>query len=265
MTFEHLRCAVQGGVGVVTLHRPPVNAVHQPMYRELQEAFGRPQEALPGARTIVLTGEGRHFCGGNDLHEFETLTPESSPARMLEVRKAFFAIQDCPLPVIGAVRGVALGTGLAIAASCDLVVAARGAQLGLPELAVGVMGGARHLGRLVPQPIVRWMFLSADPVPVERLAQLGAVLEVVEPDELLDAARRRAERIARHSPVALRCAKRALNAIETMDLQPGYAYEQSLTTELSGHPDAKEAVRAFFERRDPVYVGDAAQASDAGG
>jgi enoyl-CoA hydratase len=251
---EYLDCTVDDGIALVTMRRPPVNAVHQQMYVDIQRLFGDFSAAAPGARVAILTGEGRHFCGGNDLHEFATLMPENAPARMRAVRKAFFAIQDCPVPVIAAVRGTAAGTGLAIAASCDFVIAARGAKLSLPEVSVGVMGGARHLARLAPEPIVRWMFLSADPMPAEALAGYGCVLEVVAEDELLPTARLRAARIARHSPVALRLAKESLNRIETMDLKAGYEFEQSLTTEMCGHPDAKEAVQAFFERREPQYA-----------
>lgn len=80
-----------------------------------------------------MTGAGKHFCGGNDLTEFQTMTPENAGERMLAVREAFWSIYDCPLPVIAAVHGVAVGTGLALAASCDLVVAAKGATFTLPE------------------------------------------------------------------------------------------------------------------------------------
>jgi enoyl-CoA hydratase len=102
------------------------------------------------------------------------------------------------------------------------------------------------------------MFYSTDPVSAERLAALGAVIDVVPGDTLLERARVHAEGIVRHSPVALRLAKRTLNAIEAMDLKPGYEYEQARTGDLCGHPDAKEAVRAFFERREPRYAGDRA-------
>ncbi|HWF73435.1 MAG TPA: enoyl-CoA hydratase-related protein, partial [Solirubrobacteraceae bacterium] len=206
-------------------------------------------------RVVVLAGRGRHFCAGNDLPEFQSLDPENSPGRMLEVREAFFAIQDAPVPVIGAVHGAALGTGLAIAASCDFVVAAAGTRLGCPEISVGVMGGARHLMRLVPQPLARWMYFSGEPLAVEQLASLGSVLEVVPAEQLMKRAYERAGAIARHSPVVLRFAKRSLNRVEEMPLQDGYAFEQSLTGELSGHADAKEALRAVVERREPQYSG----------
>ncbi|MFR9805096.1 enoyl-CoA hydratase-related protein [Pseudonocardia sp. RS010] len=253
-TFEYVRLKADGPVAVVTLARPPVNSVSQAMYRELRELFADPDQHLPGAKVVVLAGEGKHFCAGNDLHEFGTLTPENSDERMAEVRAAFFAIQDCPLPVVGAVQGAALGTGLAIAASCDFVVAAENARFGTPEIGVGIMGGARHLARLVPEPVVRWMYFTAEPISVQRLVTLGGAIEVVPVDELLTRALGHADKIARHSGAAIRMAKRSLNGIETMDLQPGYAFEQGLTRELSAHPDSLEARRATLEQREPRYV-----------
>lgn len=253
-SYQFLEVA-HGPVSVVTLNRPKVNAVTQDMYREITDLFSRAPELLGQARAIVLTGAGRHFCGGNDLHEFESLTPANSGERMRVVREAFFAIRDCPLPVIGAVRGAALGTGLAIAASCDLIVAADTASFGLPEVSVGMMGGAAHLARLVPQGVVRQMFLTADPRPAAELAQYGGIAAVVGEDEVLSAATALAERIAAHSPATLRFAKQALNEVEYLDVKTGYELEQGLSGELSAYADAKEAIRAFFERRPPRYTG----------
>jgi enoyl-CoA hydratase len=253
--FESLSYEVDGPIVTVWLDRPPVNAVNQSMYRSIRALFGSLDSLAGDARVVVLAGRGKHFCAGNDLTEFESLDPENSPVRMLEVRQAFFAIQDASVPVVAAVHGAAFGTGLAIAASCDLVVAAEGALLGVPEVSVGVMGGARHLMRVVPQPVARWMYFSGEAMPVERLQAFGAVLDVVPPDELMARARERAAAIARHSPVVLRFAKRSLNQVEEMPLQEGYAFEQSLTGELAGYGDAKEALRAVVERREPHYNG----------
>lgn len=253
--FEYLDITVEGHVATVTMKRPPVNAVSQPMYAEIREAFSTMHEHAPEARVVVLIGEGKHFCGGNDLDEFRTMNPQNVHARMTAVREAFAAIYDCLLPVIAAVRGVAVGTGVALAGSCDLVVAAQGAKLSLPEIQVGAMGGAKHLSRLVPQGVVRRMHLTADMVPVEELVQYGGIASIVPTEELEDAAMALAHRITRHSPVAIKIAKRSLNQIEYMDLKSGYQFEQSLTGELCGYDDAKEAVAAFFERRDPVFTG----------
>lgn len=252
-SYDYLSWSVEDGITTLTMDRPPVNAVSQDMYRELAAAFAPDGPVAGSTKVIVLTGRGRHFCAGNDLGEFASLTPDNAGGRMAEVRAAFFAIQDCPVPVIAAVRGAALGTGLAIAASCDFVIAAEGARFGTPEVSVGVMGGARHLARLVPEPWVRWMYLTAEPLAADQLHRLGSLIDVVPDAELLDAARTHARLVSRHSGVVLRMAKRALDGIETMNLQPGYIFEQGLTAELSGTPDSAEARAATLERRAPRY------------
>lgn len=254
-SFEFLDLATEGHVVTVTMRRPPVNAVNQPMYAEIKAVFSRIEEYAPEARAVILVGEGKHFCGGNDLEEFRTMDPKNSRVRMMAVREAFWAIYDCALPVIAAVRGVAVGTGVALAASCDLVVAAQGAKFSLPEIQVGAMGGAKHLSRLVPQGVVRRMHYTADMMPAEELAQYGGIVSVVPSEELEKSAMELAQRITRHSPVAIKIAKRSLSQIESMDLKSGYQFEQSLTGELSGYEDSKEAVAAFFERREPRYTG----------
>lgn len=245
---------LEESVVIVTLHRAPVNAVSQEMYAQIRDTFNGLREAWGGASVAVLRAEGRNFCGGNDLDEFGTLSPSNSPQRMQGVREAFWAIHDCPLPVVAAVQGAAMGTGLCLAASSDLIVCGESARFGLPEVSVGVMGGARHLARLVPQQMVRRMFLTADPVTGAELAAVGGVSAVV-PDADLDSyALGLAQRIARHSPVAIRTGKRALNQIEHLDLKNGYELEQGYTGDLCGHPDSKEALLAIKERREPRYL-----------
>ncbi len=253
--FEYLRFEIgEDSVATVWLDRPPVNAVNQAMYREIRALFER-LGADPAVNAIVLTGSGRHFCAGNDLEEFRSLDPENSPERMREVREAFWAIDGCAVPVIAAVHGVAVGTGLALVACCDFAIAAGGAELGVPEIAVGVMGAAKHLSRLVPQPMVRSMFYSGKPVPAEQIEQVGGLLAIVPAESLVEEAQERARGIVAHSPVAIRYAKRALNQIEAMGLREGYELEQGLTGELSAYADSKEAVNALLERRPPRYTG----------
>lgn len=251
--FQYLEHKAKGSVLLVRLARTPVNAVNDAMYQEIRALFSSVDRIAPEVNAVVLTGTGKHFCGGNDLDEFLTMDSANARVRMFHVREAFFAIQDCAVPVIGAVHGAALGTGLAIAASCDIVVASTDARFGLPEITVGVMGGARHLARLVPQPMVRRMFFTGEPVSAAELYRVGGIDQVVERDALEETALALAAKIARHSPTALRVAKTALNAVETMDLKPGYEHEQSWTGWLSDHPDSKEAIRAGRERREPRY------------
>lgn len=243
--FEHLQVHLDSsGVLDVVLDRPPVNAVNVAMYEEIQRLFSNIDGTGPDVRAVVLSGAGKHFCGGNDLDDFETMDPRNGRERMFHVREAFFAIRECAVPVIGAVAGVAIGTGLAIAASCDFVVASDDARFGLPELSVGVMGGAKHLARLVPEPIVRWMYFTGTRVDGEYLRSIGGVVNSVPRAELLTEAHRLAGQIAAWSPTAVRRSKQGLNDIEFLDTRRGYELEQGLTVGMSGHPDSKAALAA---------------------
>ena len=103
-------------------------------------------------------------------------------------REAFNSIYECPIPVIGAINGPALGAGLALAASCDYLIASENANFALPEIDVGLMGGARHLGRLFPQGVTRRLHYTADRLPAAEAYRLGAVHKVVPSDQLMDAA-----------------------------------------------------------------------------
>jgi enoyl-CoA hydratase/carnithine racemase len=154
---------------------------------------------------------------------------------------------------VGAVAGAALGTGLVLAASCDFVIAADDASFGLPELSVGVHGGARHLGRLVGQPMVRWMFFTGQRVSADEMRALGAVVAVVPRAELLAAAHTEARRVAAFSPTAVRMGKRGLNDIEFVDIRRGYELEQGLTARMMDHPDSKIALEASRTGEQPVY------------
>jgi len=219
------------------------------MYREFAAFFSNPDQLGADVRAIVLTGTGKHFCAGNDLDEFVTMSPDNGTERMRRVREAFFAIQECPVPIVGAVHGAALGTGLALAAACDFVVASEDARFGLPELTVGVMGGASHLARIAPQPLVRRMFFTGEHLSPGELVGLGGSVAICTASELLKEAKRLAGKAASFSPTAVRLAKQILNRIETMDLKTGYEFEQRFTVKMSGHPDAKEALYAFAQKR----------------
>jgi len=254
MKFLDIATGDRDGIVYVTMNRGPVNAVDQAMYVELAELFRNPDAFCKSVRAIILSGAGRHFCGGNDLDEFASMTPANARERMWRVREAFFAIMECAVPVIGVVRGAALGTGLAIAASCDFVLAGEDALFGLPELTVGVMGGARHLARLAPQPLVRRMYFTGEAMSAPDFAAAGGAIKVCDGEAVLAEAERLAGRIAGYSPTAVRVSKRVLDRIEWMDVQEGYAFEQSATERMSGHPDSKEALAAFRERRDPSYL-----------
>ena len=157
--------------------------------------------------------------------------------------------------MIAAINGAALGAGLALVASCDILIASEQAVLGLPEVTVGLMGGCRHAMRLFGHSTVRRMMFTGDRIAGPELYRLGVVEACVPADQLMPTAMEFARRIAQHSPLAVTTAKHSLNAIEEMSLRDGYRFEQDMTMQLGASEDSQEAKRAFLEKRRPVYKG----------
>ena len=152
------------------------------------------------------------------------------------VRESFHAIRECAKPVICALNGPALGAGLAVAASCDILLAAEESSLGLPEIDVGPLGGGRHAQRLFGHSTLRRMMLTGYRVPGAELLRLGIVEACVPRAALMERAMGLAREIAGKSPAAIRLAKGALNSIEDMSLRDGCRFAQNLTVQLSEHP-----------------------------
>ena len=239
---------------LITIDRPPVNAMSLDAHRELLDAL-RSTGADPTIRCVVLTGAGhKAFVAGGDVGELGALDPASALVRTRVIRDVFDAIRRNAVPVIGAINGAALGGGLAMASQCDVLVAADTATFGLPEINVGVMGGTKHLARMVPEKLMRWMALTGKRVDAAYLERLGAVLKVVPPARLLEAAFEVADDICANSPAAVRLMKEVINLTESMDLDNGYHVETYATAIISAHPDSKEAARAFHEKRAAAYA-----------
>jgi enoyl-CoA hydratase len=244
-----------GKIVTVTLDRPPVNALTLAMYAQIAETF----EAI-GARTdvhcAIFTERGtRAFCAGLDLREFLAATPEQDPERAAIVRRTFAAVRDCAIPVIAAVNGPALGAGCVLTSLCDIRIAAANATFGLPEINVGRCGGGAHLGRHVSQGVLRKLFFTGRPIPAQEAWRVGLVEEVVAQDALMPTAFALAGEIADKAPLGLRLGKRALNEIEFLPVEAGYAREQHYSAELMRSADAREATRAAVEKRSPVFQG----------
>lgn len=239
----------------VTIDRPPVNALTLALYGRIADTF----EEI-GRRTdvhcVVLTGRGtRAFCAGLDLNEFLAATPEQDPERAAIVRRTFSAVRHCAVPVIAAVNGPALGAGCVLSSVCDIRIAAQNATFGLPEINVGRCGGGAHIGRHIPQGALRKMFFTGRPISADEAFRLGLVQDVVAPDQLMTSALDLARVISAKAPLGLRIGKRALNEIEFMPVEDGYAREQTYSTQLMHTQDAREATRAVLEKRPPVFRG----------
>jgi enoyl-CoA hydratase/carnithine racemase len=208
-------------------------------------------------RAVILTGEGKVFCAGADLKGRAEMIkgPGDLVAHSRRTRECFHAIRECAKPVVVAINGAALGSGVAMVASSDILVASEKASLGLPEVDVGLLGGCRHAMRLFSHSRLRRMALTGYRVGGPELYRLGIVEACTTPDELMATARDIAVTIASKSPVSTRMGKHTLNVIEDMSLRDGYRYEQDMTAIIGKTEDAKEAQLAFKEKRAPVFKG----------
>ena len=252
---------IKDHIAVVTLDNPPVNALAADW--DIMGVFDAISDDLD-IHVAVLTAAGeRAFCAGADLKgAVRAREGDAPPARTpsgtgnRRMREMLYSIQECAVPVIGAINGPALGGGLAIAASCDYLIASEKAKFGLPEIDVGLLGGARHFMRLLNNwGLVRRLHYTAERLDAHEALSLGMVVKVVPPDQLMEAAMEDARLIAAKIPMGIRLAKENLHLIENMDVKNGYRFEQTRTAILTKTEDAAEARKAFVERRPPEFKG----------
>ncbi len=241
-----LNVEINDGVAIVTLSRAPVNAMNRQFMEEVTATFER-LNGDPDARCVVLNSNTKHFCAGADVKQRKDSVSGDHGARSGHNRVArvmFNSIVDCHKPVIASVHGAAIGSGLAIAASCDIIVAADTAFFGLPEITLGLLGGARHAMRILPHSLLREIVFTGATVPATYLHAIGVIRHLYPEDVLAEETLKLARRIAANSGVALRKAKTSLNTIENMSIADGYRFEQKMTDDLMDTDAGKSA----FER-----------------
>ena len=254
--LTQLKVSIAGYVATLTMDSPPVNALTRVLNDELTLALDRISE-MDEVRVVILTGAGKVFCAGADLKgRSENIKgPGDMMAHSRRTRECFHAIRECAKPVVAAINGAALGSGLAMAASSDILITSEKGSLGMPEVDVGLLGGCRHAMRLFSHSRLRRMALTGYRVPGAELLRLGIVEACTTPEELMPAALELATTIASKSPISTRMIKHTLNTIEDMSLRDGYRYEQDMTAQIGKTDDAKEAQLAFKEKRPAVFTG----------
>lgn len=255
MSEQCLRLEVSDGVALVTLDRPPVNALNRAMRRQIVAAFDE-ISAREDISCALLTGSGTVFCAGADLKD----RPDSDiPGDFLEhnriTRETGNAIRECAKPVIAAVNGPALGAGLGLMAACDILYASDNATFGMPEINVGLAGGASMLRTLFGRSTARRMFFTGQRLTAADLLRRNVLEDVLPSEQLLPVAMELAREIASKAPLALMYAKRAANMVDVMPQRDAYRFEQEFTMTLSKTEDAREARMAFLEKRKPVFKG----------
>ena len=244
----------------VTLNRPhAANAVNTQMGRDLLAVFSE-LCAEPGAcRAVVLTGVGaRAFCAGGDLKERDGMTLAQWEDQHLVYERMVRAIIDCPVPIVAAVNGAAFGGGCEIALACDFIYAASGVRFALTEVTLGIMpgtGGTQGLPRAVGTRRAKELILSGQPFTAEQAEAWGMVNRVCAPPALMATAHEMVHRIAENAPIAVRQAKHAIQRGSDMSLAEGMLFEIEAYRRMVSTEDRLEGVRAFNEKRRPVFKG----------
>jgi methylglutaconyl-CoA hydratase len=247
----------------VTLNRPEAaNALSRALVAALVDAFAALGAELAGGgdiRVVVVTGAGdKAFCAGADLKERRTWTLDDTRVFLGELNALMDAVAAFPRPVIAAINGLALGGGLELALACDLRIAAETAEVGLPEVRLGIIpgaGGTQRLVRIAGLAAAKELTLTGRRVAATRALELGIVSEVAAAGALADTAARWARELAGAAPLALAAAKRAIDDGAARPLSDGLAVERASYEQVLITADRNEGLDAFIQKRPPEFKG----------
>lgn len=252
--FQTILVKEVGRVGIITLNRPEaLNALNSALAQEVVTA-ARDFDANPSIGAIIITGSDRAFAAGADIKEM-------APRSYMDMYTAdWFAIWDelarVRTPLIAAVAGHALGGGCELAMICDFIIAADNAKFGQPEIRLGVipgMGGTQRLTRAIGKSKAMEMVLTGRTMGAEEAESAGLVAKVVPADRLMHEALGTAKIIAGMSKPVAMLAKEAVNSVFETSLAEGVHFERRLNHSCFALEDQKEGMRAFVEKRTPIF------------
>jgi enoyl-CoA hydratase/carnithine racemase len=245
-----------GAVALVTLNRPPVNALNQELSEALVEAFR--ECADPEIRAVVVTGEP-HFAAGADITGFQASFESGADDEMAgALTDAIWTLESLAKPTIAAIRGFALGGGLELAMGADFRYLAEDAKVGQPEILLGLIpgaGGTQRLPRLVGYQVAKELVYSGRHVGAEEAQAIGLADKVVSGDDLLSVAMADASKWAEGPTQAIAAAKRALNQGWGQPMEKALEIEAAEFANAFSTEDAREGVAAFLEKRRPTFTG----------
>lgn len=248
----------KGEVGCLILDRPQVrNAINQQMIDELLAALGEVGNDSR-VRSLIITGAGKAFQAGADIAELQRMTPMALLRWNEGIVRINAMLEKLRQPVIAAINGAAMGGGLELALSCTLRVAVASAKLGLPEVKLGIIpgtGGTQRLPRLIGKGRAAQMVLTGDVITAAQALEWGLVNVVVPDDELMNAARELATRIAANAPIAVEMAKDAIEIGQELPIEAAVQYSQKNCVVCFSTADMQEGTRAFLEKRKPIFNG----------
>ncbi len=255
--YKLLKFTKEPPLAVITINRPEVrNALSNALVEELARSFGE-VEKDEEIRALIITGEGeKAFMAGADIKELQERNFVLGRKQTKRRQDVFNMLCEMPIPVIAAINGFALGAGLELALACTLRVASNIAKMGSPEVNLGIIpgdGATQRLPRLIGIGRAMEMILTGNMINADEGYRIGLVNKVVEPDQLLEEAKRLALHIAAKAPLAIQYAKEAVNRSLEVGLYEGLAHESYLHALACASEDKKEGVAAFLEKREPQY------------
>jgi enoyl-CoA hydratase/carnithine racemase len=260
-TYETLLTqVVDAHVLLLTLNRPQVgNALNTQMGHDLFDLWSRLTEDPGEIRCVVMTGAGdKIFCAGGDLKERNGMTKEQWIKQHQLFERMYWTLTDLPIPVIAAVNGHAYAGGFETVLSCDFAYASSSARFALTEVTLGIMpgaGGTQNLPRAIGERKAKEMLMTGRPIDAAKALEWGVLNAVAEPGQVLPMAMQTAHVIAGNAPLSVRQIKKSVRYGHQMELRTAFRFEVEAYNHLVDTEDRFEGVRAFNEKRKPVFKG----------
>jgi len=259
MAYENIKTEVREGILYVTIDRPKVlNALNAQTVEEIGRAF-QAARSDDSVRAVILTGSGdKAFVAGADINELAQKTPISGKETSERGQEILSLIERFPKIVIAAINGFALGGGCELALACHIRIASEKAQIGLPEVTLGIIpgyGGTQRMARLLGKGKALELICTGDRIGAAEAERIGLVNKVVPPDQLMPAAEEMARKIMSRGPLAVRAAIEAVMNGSEMPFEEGQFLEATLFGLLCASEDTKEGMKAFLEKRQANFKG----------
>ena len=259
MPYENVKIDLRDGILFLTIDRPNVlNALNAETVEEIYRVFAAARDDETVKAVIVTGGGEKAFVAGADINELAQKSPITGKETSERGQFIFSFIERFPKPVIAAINGFALGGGCELALACHIRIASEKAQIGLPEVTLGIIpgyGGTQRMARLLGRGKALELICTGDRIGAAEAERIGLVNKVVSADQLMGAAEEMARKIMSRGPLAIRAAIEAVMSGSEMPMQEGQFLEATLFGLLCASEDTKEGMKAFLEKRPANFKG----------
>jgi len=257
MAYKTLLLEIANNIALLKVNRPQaMNALNQEVLLELLAAFQELEKDV-NVHAIILTGEGKAFVAGADIKEMVGLTAQEARRFSKSGHTLMETMGSIGKPIIAAINGFALGGGMELALACDFIFASEDAKFGQPEINLGIIpgfGGTQRLARLIGKAQAKELIYTGQMIGAQEAKELGIVNKVFPAGALLAEAQKAASTIASKGAWTLRLAKSAIESGYDLDIKSGCQIEGDSFGLCFSHPDQKEGMTAFLEKRKPAFT-----------